>query len=166
MTFQVTIMFGLRLMSFLSAILNFVGLFLLKQIDWNFVHGFFCSHLELEFQISDHRPRLCCQLESTRYTELKEKRAGVLNSASHSWKRILEITSSHLTPSLWSPPSTWIKLHALVHATLSTPNVGWSERSHLACTVVSSFHFIWIHILWVYAHYKLLTISVRDQIDV
>ena len=33
MTFQVTIMFGLGFMSLLAAILNFVGLFLLLQID-------------------------------------------------------------------------------------------------------------------------------------
>ena len=48
-TFQVTIMSGLRLMSFLLAILNFVGLSLLWQIDWNSVYVFFGSHFKLEF---------------------------------------------------------------------------------------------------------------------
>ena len=47
MTFQVTIMFGL---GFVAAILNCVGLFLLLQIDWNIVDGFFGSHLKFEFQ--------------------------------------------------------------------------------------------------------------------
>ena len=36
-------------MSFVEAILNFVGLFLLWQVDWNFVNGFFGTHFELEF---------------------------------------------------------------------------------------------------------------------
>ena len=36
MTFQVTIMFGLRFVRFLVTIWNIVGLFLLWQIDWNF----------------------------------------------------------------------------------------------------------------------------------
>ena len=40
-TFQVTIRFGLGFMRFLSAILNFVGLFSLYQIDCNFVYEFF-----------------------------------------------------------------------------------------------------------------------------
>ena len=53
MTFQVTIMFRLGFMSFVAAILNFVGLFLLRQIDCNFVHGFFGSHFELKFLISE-----------------------------------------------------------------------------------------------------------------
>ena len=35
MTFQATIMFGLRFVRFLATILNIVGLFLLWQIDWN-----------------------------------------------------------------------------------------------------------------------------------
>ena len=49
MTFQVTVMFGLSFMSFLAAILNFVRLFLLSQIDCNFVSGFMGRHFELEF---------------------------------------------------------------------------------------------------------------------
>ena len=37
MTFQVTIIFGLDFMSFCGGHLNFVGLFLLWQIDWSFL---------------------------------------------------------------------------------------------------------------------------------
>ena len=47
--FLVTIIFRLGFMSFWSAILNFVGLFFSGQIDTNFVHGFFSSHVELKF---------------------------------------------------------------------------------------------------------------------
>ena len=36
-------------MRFLSAILNFVVLFSLYQIDCNFVYEFFLSHFEFEF---------------------------------------------------------------------------------------------------------------------
>ena len=36
MTFQVTIMFGLRFVRFLATILNIAGLFSLWEIDWNF----------------------------------------------------------------------------------------------------------------------------------
>ena len=36
-------------MSFLAAFLNFVGLVLLWQIEWNFGKGFIGSHFELEF---------------------------------------------------------------------------------------------------------------------
>ena len=40
MSFQVIISF----VSFLTTILNFAGLFILRQIAWNFVYGFFESH--------------------------------------------------------------------------------------------------------------------------
>ena len=53
MTFQVTIMFGLSFMIFLTAILYCVELFLLQQNDWNFAAGFLGGHFELEFQTSD-----------------------------------------------------------------------------------------------------------------
>ena len=33
----------------MAAILNFVGLFLLGQIDWNFTYEILGSHSELEF---------------------------------------------------------------------------------------------------------------------
>ena len=49
MTFQVTIMFGLGFKRFLAAIVNFVGLFLLRPIDLNFINVFFDNHFELEF---------------------------------------------------------------------------------------------------------------------
>ena len=51
-------MFGLGFISFVAAILNFVGLFSLWQIDWNFVHGFSGSRFELEFWISDFKIRI------------------------------------------------------------------------------------------------------------
>ena len=44
-----------RLGVFVAAILNFVGLFLLWQIDLNFVYEFFVSHSELEFWTSNFR---------------------------------------------------------------------------------------------------------------
>ena len=43
-------MFVLGFIIFLPAILNFVGYFLLWQIDWNFVYGFFRSHLNWNFK--------------------------------------------------------------------------------------------------------------------
>ena len=63
MTFQATIIFGLGFMSIVVAILNFVRLFSLGQIDWNFAYEFFaatelCSpsrfHSSHEWRITRH----------------------------------------------------------------------------------------------------------------
>ena len=71
MTFQGTLMFGLGFMSFLPAIFNFVGLFLLWQINCSFVYVFYQTFrieiLDFGLQNSDIRLKIS-EIRST--TEL------------------------------------------------------------------------------------------------
>ena len=54
MTFQVTIVFGLSFLIFLTAILDFVGLFLLLQIDWNFASVSWAVILNWNFRLQNN----------------------------------------------------------------------------------------------------------------